>query len=159
MVPLELRAWATRHQVSPAALAELSGLLGAVATSAATENRSEGYVQSAVRLAAPAAGMRLWRNNVGAITDDRGVPVRFGLANDTKRLNEHLKSSDLVGWRRLPITPEMVGSIVAQFVSLECKHEGWTYGGDAHEAAQYKWLSLAAADGAYAKFVTGAAQL
>lgn len=154
MVPVELQDWARRHQVTGAAIAELSGLLGALASPVNVSGGSEGRVQSLVRLTAPALGFRLFRNNVGVLKDLRGVPVRFGLANDSKRLNDQFKSSDLIGWRRLPVTPEMVGSCVAQFVSLECKAQGWTYRGDDHEQAQQRWLALAAADGGHARFIT-----
>lgn len=160
MAPLELRQWAVRHHVSLEALAELSGLLGAAAMPVDQAGTgSEARVQSQVRLAAPPAGMRLFRNNVGALRDERGVPVRYGLANESKAQNEKLKSSDLIGWRRLVITPAMVGSIVGQFVALECKHEGWKYTGDEHEVGQYNWQALVAADGGYAKFITHPGQL
>jgi hypothetical protein len=159
LLPVELRQWALRHHVSAEALAELSGLLGAGATPSNSTD-SEARVQSEVRLAAPGAGMRLWRNNVGVLQDERGVPVRFGLANDTKALNERLKSSDLIGWRRLLIELRHVGSVVAQFSTLECKHSAWSRRpGDAHEEAQERWLQLVAAEGGYAKFITGAGQL
>lgn len=159
MIPLELREWALRHGIGVDALGELSAMLGAVAVTTPAGG-SEAKVQSLVRLAAPGAGMRLFRNNVGALLDERGVPVRYGLANDSKALNQRIKSSDLIGWRRLVIAPEMVGYAVAQFVSLECKHEAWKPSpGDAREAAQQSWLTLVAADGGYAKFITGANQL
>lgn len=29
--------------------------------------------------------------------------------------------SDLIGWRSVEITPEMVGQSIAQFVAIECK--------------------------------------
>lgn len=163
--PVEIRQWATRHHVGADALVELSAILGSAGTEAAEQARSESNVQSRVRLAAPALGMRLWRNNVGVLKDERGVPVRYGLANDTKALNDRLKSHDLVGWRRLLISPGMVGSIVAQFVSLECKREDWqparpTNARDfAHEQAQERWAALVTADGGYSRFVTGPEQL
>jgi hypothetical protein len=155
MVPVELKTWALRHHVSLEALAELSAMLGAGTLPASSSDGSEGRVQSQVRLAAPAHGMRLFRNNVGVLTDERGVPVRYGLANDSKALNARLKSADLIGWRRFQIQPQHVGSCIAQFVSLECKHEGWTYRGDAREEAQARWAGLVAADGGFARFVTG----
>ena len=159
MIPIELKAWAMRHHVGQDALAEQAGKLGAVATPTESTG-SEARVQSLVRLAAPALGMRLFRNNVGVLKDERGVPVRYGLANDSPALNKRLKSSDLIGWRRLPITPEMVGYVVAQFVSIECKREGWKPSArDAHEQAQAAWLGLVTADGGLAKFVTGPADL
>lgn len=156
-VPIELRTWALRHGVTEAALAELAGVLGAAA---ATEpGGSESRVQSEIRLAAPSLGMRLFRNNVGALKDERGVPVRYGLANDSKALNQRLKSGDLIGWRRRLVTPEMVGSTIAQFVSIECKAPGWTYRGDDHEQAQQRWAALVVTEGGYGRFATGAEQL
>lgn len=152
-VPTELRLWALRHHVGEDALAELSDILGSGGTE--ETGASESNVQSRVRLAAPGLNMRLWRNNVGVLQDERGVPVRYGLANDTKKLNERLKSADLIGWRRIVISPAMVGHVVAQFVSLECKREGWKFTGSAREVAQQRWATLVAADGGYAKFVTG----
>jgi hypothetical protein len=156
MVPLELHQWAVRHGISAAALAELSGLLGAAALPAGLGGGSEGRVQSLVRLAAPGRGFRLFRNNVGVLKNIEGTPVRYGLANDSPALNRQLKASDLIGWRRLPITAAMVGSCVAQFSSFECKAAGWTYRGDDHEQAQQRWLALVAADGGHARFVTRA---
>jgi len=157
-VPTELHGWALRNRVSLAALQELGELLGAAVVPGSGEG-SEARVQSQVRLAAPVREMRLWRNNVGVLKDERGVPVRYGLANDSPGLNRNLKSSDLIGWRRLPITPAMVGTWVAQFVSLECKRPGWTYSGDERETAQNRWLALVAIDGGYAKFITDAGEL
>ena len=56
--------------------------------------------------------MRLWRNNTGALVDQQGRFVRFGLCKG---------SSDLIGLRSLEITPELVGQRLAQFVALEVK--------------------------------------
>lgn len=158
--PVELRQWATRHHVGADALAELSAILGSGPNDAPEGDRSESNVQSRVRLAAAAQAMRLWRNNVGVLRDDRGVPVRFGLANDSKPLNQRLKSHDLIGWRRLQITPAMVGSVVAQFTSLECKHELWKPGERPDdEAAQERWALLVNSEGGYSRFVTGPEQV
>lgn len=152
---VDLRTWAMRHHISDAALRELGQMLGAQTQADETAVGSEARVQSQVRLAAPGHGMRLWRNNVGALLDKRDVPVRYGLANDTPALNKRLKSGDLIGWRRLLILPEMVGSVVAQFTSLECKHAAWKYSGDEHEQAQQRWAALVATEGGFARFVTG----
>lgn len=153
-LPLELRTWAMRHHVGEDALRELSDLLGAGTLPGNVGGGSEARVQSQVRLAAPRHNMRLFRNNVGSLRDERGVPVRFGLANDSPSLNARLKTADLIGWRRLTIAPEMVGYAVAQFVSLECKAADWKYRGDDHEQAQQRWAALVAADGGHARFVT-----
>jgi hypothetical protein len=54
----------------------------------------------------------LYRNNCGVLQDRRGVPVRYGLQPG---------SSDLIGWRTVTITPDMVGKQVAVFTSIEVK--------------------------------------
>ena len=97
----------------------------------------------------------MWRNNVGVLVDRTGRPVRFGLANESSALNARLKSSDLIGWRAVIVTPEMVGRRIAQFVSRECKAPGWTYRGDPREAAQKAWLDLVTTAGGDACFTTG----
>jgi hypothetical protein len=56
--------------------------------------------------------VRLWRNNTGALVDQQGRFVRFGLCKG---------SSDLIGLRALEITPELVGQRIAQFIALEVK--------------------------------------
>jgi hypothetical protein len=56
--------------------------------------------------------VRLWRNNTGALVDQQGRFVRFGLCKG---------SSDLIGLRSVVVTPEMVGQRLAQFVALEIK--------------------------------------
>lgn len=117
--------------------------------------KSEAAVQADIRLAAPDAGVTLWRNNVGVLLDINGRPVRFGLANDSRALNEVLKSGDLIGWRPVLITSAMVGRTIAQFVSRECKPEGWRYSGSAHERAQAHWRDEINAAGGDAGFATG----
>lgn len=120
---------------------------------------SEAYVQSLVRLEAPAKGVRLWRNNVGVLLDANGRPVRYGLANDSATLNRELKSGDLIGWRPVLITPDMVGRVIAQFVSRECKPADWrpALSGDRweHEEAQRRWAKLINDAGGDACFATG----
>lgn len=158
-IPVNLAAWATRHGVTPAAFVELRHILGndlgAPPATPADPTKAEGYVQSQVRLEASDRSVRLWRNNVGALVDERGVPVRYGLANDSKALNEKLKSSDLIGWRPRIIGPDMVGTIIAQFVARECKRANWRWSGDAREVAQQRWISMVLADGGDAAFATG----
>lgn len=151
----QIDAWAARHRIAPAALAELKGIFGIGVGFDQVKGASEAAVQSAVRTEAAQRGAYLWRNNVGALLDARGVPVRYGLANDSKALNAQLKSSDLIGWRPVLITQAHVGQVIGQFVSRECKRPGWRWRGDAHEEAQLAWLSLAARDGCDAMFCAG----
>lgn len=149
--------WAIRHGVSEQALSELKAIFGTtpVHIPFAPAAPTEAYVQSTVRLEAAKKGIKLWRNNVGVLEDKRGVPVRYGLANDSKQLNEKVKSGDLIGWRPVLITPAHLGTTIAQFVSRECKRVGWTYSGDDHEKAQLRWAEAVQADGGDARFCTG----
>ena len=154
--------WAVRHGVTMAALQELAGLFGMHGTPPVVptiKGTSEAAVQAAVRLEAARKGVRLFRNNVGALVDSRGVPVRYGLANDSKQLNEVMKSADLIGWRPLLIEPQHVGTVVAQFVSREVKAVGWHYTGADREPAQLAWAQLVTSGGGDAAFCTGVGTL
>ena len=75
---------------------------------------AETEIQQRIRLAlGTRPDLRLFRNQVGQLPDPRtGRPVQFGLARG---------SADLIGWRSVVITPEMVGQRVAVFTSLEVK--------------------------------------
>ena len=77
---------------------------------AASMNEHE--IQQRIRLACGHGPVRLWRNNSGALVDQQGRLVRFGLCKG---------SSDLIGLRTLEITPDLVGQRLAQFVALEIK--------------------------------------
>lgn len=117
---------------------------------------SEAEVQAAVRLEYARRGYRLWRNNVGVLTNANGTPIRYGLGNDSPAVNRRLKSSDLIGWRPVTIAPDMVGQTLAVFVSLECKPSGWKLtDGDERGQAQQRWLDMVRADGGEAAFMTG----
>lgn len=152
-----LEQWAAAEGIGAAALARLAAMYAADSGTDMGTGKAESYVQSAVRLEGPRCGVLLMRNNVGALLDDRGVPVRYGLMNDTAALNKKIKSSDLIGIRRLLITPAHVGKIVGQFTARECKRDGWVLrnGGDAHERAQMEFLNLVNAWGGDAKFASG----
>lgn len=155
----QLHQWAIRHRISAAALHDLQqtlGMLDAPHLPSDTGGTSEAAVSNRLRLAASQAGGRLWRNNVGALVDDRGVPLRYGLANDSAALNKVIKSADLVGIYPLRITPEHVGSVVGQFWSVEAKQVGWTYTGRGREAAQSAWAQLVVSLGGRACFATRA---
>lgn len=121
--------------------------------------KSEAKVKQEVQLRAPQCGMILWRNNVGAAITHDGRPVRYGLANVSAKMNKEVKSSDLIGMKRIIITPEMVGRMIGVFVSIECKKEGWLYTGTEHEQAQRKWLQIVAQNGGLAAFLTDVGDL
>lgn len=155
-----IRDWAMRHCITNAALLELSQIMGTVGGHFAPKvGESESAVMAAVRLEAASKGVRLFRNNVGVLPDQRGVPVRFGLANESPAVNKVCKSADLIGWRPVAIGPQHVGTTLAQFVSRECKVPGWHYTGTEREQAQLAWASLVVASGGDACFATGTGTL
>jgi hypothetical protein len=78
----------------------------------ASSSPSEHEIQQRIRLACGRGAVRLWRNNTGALVDQQGRFVRYGLCKG---------SSDLIGLRSVVVTPEMVGQRIAQFVALEIK--------------------------------------
>jgi hypothetical protein len=120
---------------------------------------SEGRQQSLIRLEAANKGFQLFRNNVGALQDRTGRMVRYGLANESKKQNELLKSADLIGWQPVVIQQWMVGYKIAQFLSVEVKEEGWVFTGDEHETAQQAWAELVTADGGRALFASAPGSL
>ena len=75
---------------------------------------AETEIQQRIRLALGThPEIRLFRNQVGQLPDPRtGRPVQFGLARG---------SADLIGWRTITITPDMVGQRLAVFTSIEVK--------------------------------------
>jgi hypothetical protein len=75
---------------------------------------AETTLQQQIRLAVGTrSDLRLFRNSVGSLPDPRtGRLVTFGLARG---------SADLIGWRTVTITPEMVGQRIAVFTSIEVK--------------------------------------
>ena len=73
---------------------------------------SEQTIQQHIRLACSKGDCRLFRNNTGSLLDKNGRPVQFGLCKG---------SADLIGYRSITITPEMVGQQVAVFLSIEVK--------------------------------------
>jgi len=152
---MSLHAWAIKHGVGPVALAELRALFGVIYEPAPGDSMSsESRVQSLVRIEAAQHGVSLFRNNVGVLKDERGVPVRYGLANESKEQNSQVKSADLVGIRPVLIGPQHVGTVIGQFVSREVKHAAWKWKGDEHEQAQLRWAQFVIAKGGDARFVS-----
>lgn len=79
---------------------------------------SEATRQNAIRLSTSRPGVRLFRNNVGMViaVDRKGKKrkVAYGLCPG---------SGDLIGWKEIIITPDMVGQKIARFLSVEVKGE------------------------------------
>lgn len=155
MTPMLIN-WATKHNVNKSALVELMSLMGAEQTDVKSKSDSpEARVQDEARLLASKMGWRLFRNNCGALKDENGRVVRYGIANDSPAMNKRIKSSDLIGIRPLVITPDMVGSTIGQFVAREIKKAGWKYKGTEHEEAQLAFGTLVIGLGGDFKFWNG----
>ena len=152
---IQLREWAARWGVPADAVAELSMIMNYQPLTGPTNLTTEEGVQKYIRLSEAKKGNVLWRNNVGAMQDDNGRVIRYGLANDSRKMNQYIKSSDLVGIRKVCITQDMVGQIIGQFYAIECKRPGWEYKGTEREEAQSRFLTLVTTNGGYAKFSTG----
>jgi hypothetical protein len=77
-------------------------------------SNSETRIQQEIRLAlGQRSDLRLFRNETGKLPDPRtGRWVQFGLAKG---------SSDLIGFKTIKVTPEMVGKDLAVFCSVEVK--------------------------------------
>lgn len=118
----------------------------------------ESDVQNQVRIEGSARGILLMRNNVGATQTDGGF-IRYGLMNESKAMNEKIKSSDLIGIRPVYITKKHVGSTIGQFVAREVKKSGWVYTGKGRELAQMKFIQLINSKGGDAKFTSGVGSL
>lgn len=115
----------------------------------------ESAVQQQARLRASQLGRIVWRNNVGAATDETGRLIRYGLGNDSADINRRFKSSDLVGINPVFITPDMVGRVIGQFLAIECKRDGWHMTpGDDRAKAQLAWINLVRQNGGVGGFVT-----
>lgn len=74
---------------------------------------TESQLLAQVRLACSRGSVRLWRNQCGALEDKRGRWVQFGVASPG--------GSDLIGYKTVTVTPDMVGQRVAIFAAIETK--------------------------------------
>ncbi len=150
--------WARDWGVTPMAVLDLMQRIG-VGFESPNINEIEGLSESAVsqrvRLEAAALGFPLWRNQVGALMDDGGRLVRYGLANDSKKMNENVKSSDFIACRPKLITAAMVGTVIGQFTAREIKPDKWVYTGQGREPAQLKFGEIVLRLGGDFKFATG----
>lgn len=87
---------------------------------------SEKDIQSAIMKAVSQCGAVIFRNNqgtgvTGQIVGKQGSNFVVANARVTKFGVCNPGGSDLIGWRSVKITPEMVGQTVAIFLALEVK--------------------------------------
>lgn len=86
-------------------------------------NKNESTIQDSIRVALSTEGISNWRNNSGVLPNHVGTPVRFGLGNESKKINKVSKSSDLIGIVPMLIEQRHVGTTVGVFLAVECKKE------------------------------------
>ncbi len=169
---MTLEEWAFKWRVSPEAFRELAAC--SIVEPDADDlvgGKTEAYMQSVIRLEAAGKGIFLWRNNSGAgiVANARDLcpdcaknarrPIRWGLGNDSKKVNEVMKSGDLIGIDPTLITDDMVGSVIGKFISRECKAEDWKYSGDLRDNAQLAWSTLINSLGGDARIVRAVGSL
>lgn len=125
----ELDELCNRWRLPPLLMKELKAILKPEMTihPGAT---SEAATQNRLRLNASDYGGYLWRNNNGAcVAVDKETKqerhIRYGLGNDSKKLNEVFKSSDLIGITPVKIYDYHVGRTMGIFTAIECKKPGW----------------------------------
>jgi len=109
-------------------------------------------VQNQIRLATNLTQGTLYRNNSGVWVDKRGVPVRYGLGNDSARLNKVLKSADLIGITPVTVGLEHVGRVFGVFTAIEVKRPGWNV--TSREVAQLNFIEVIRKKGGIAAFAT-----
>lgn len=90
----------------------------------------ESIAQAEVLVRAPELNVQIWRNNSGVLLDVNGRPVRFGLGNESKKINDVMKSSDLIG-----IGPQ------GRFLAVEMKPTDWTKPRNKREHAQLRFIN------------------
>ncbi len=86
-----------------------------------TESPRESSVLRAILLAVSKVGARLFRNQVGAYRIARPTCIECQRFGRVLRSGLCVGSSDLIGWRPVTVTQDMVGQRLAVFVALEVK--------------------------------------
>jgi len=98
------------------------------------EHKTESNIMRLIQLALSKAGVKIFRNNQGVawigaskkFTTRQTVNVQAGdvLIQNARILHAGLcvGSSDLIGWKTITVTTEMVGTKIAVFVGCEVKN-------------------------------------
>lgn len=116
---------------------------------------TEAALQNHIRAQFASVGP-IWRNNSGACTDTSGRLIRYGLGNDSAKLNAHIKSSDLIGIR--PILADVPGygwRLLGVFTAIEVKAPGWRLQpGDDRAQSQARFHEIVRQSGGLAGFAS-----
>ena len=135
---------------------------------AASEARVSHDIRAALN--APGSGARIHRNHCGGSWHGDGVRVTAAnlpelraslqpgdvIVRQGRWLESGLRpgSADWIGWVTVPVTPAMVGSDVAVFLSIESKRQA----GGNRRAAQQQWADAVLQAGGRAGFARSAAE-
>lgn len=116
--------------------------------------KDESTIQQEIQIAGMKYASNLHRNNSGAMTDETGRLVRFGLGNISAQHSKQWKSSDLIGITSVVITPDMIGKVIGVFTAVEVKKEDWnpTKKLDERETAQLNFINWVKQRGGYSGF-------
>ena len=155
-----LQDWMARNSIYGQPANELLAILDPMygVTLEDGPDNSEAAVQARCRVIAPMRGGALWRNNNGANeileADGSARFIRFGLGNNSAKLNKRWKSSDLIGitQRRASYVGEMFGV----FTAIEVKSPGWKGVKTERETAQAAFQTTVKSKGGIARFVQSA---
>ena len=116
---------------------------------------NEATTQNQLRVLASQGGGFLWRNNNGAYEAQPNRWIRYGLGNDSTKVNKTFKSSDLIGITRRMITSADIGRVFGIFTAIEVKAPGWhLIPSDEHGFAQLEFINTVLGAGGFAGFAT-----
>lgn len=146
---MRLCAWVARWGVPPEAMRDLRAALGRTGGLVydgppVRPHADETERGAAYRLAVQSWGGTLMRNNNGVAHQPDGRPIRYGLGNESQKLQATCKSSDWIG-----IAPG------GRFLAVEDKPPGWRFSpGDEHTAGQWRFLARVNELGGVGMFAT-----
>lgn len=151
--------WVARWNLPPQAIREYYELYQ---VPEGKNDRTVGFSEAAiqgelVRCANPSIDTALWRNNMGAATDESGRLIRYGLGHVSKKFNLDWKSSDLIGITPIVVTARHVGYRLGVFTAVEVKEPGWTKPTNEHERGQANFLASVISKGGIGMFATDSA--
>lgn len=117
----------------------------------------ENSVAQRVQLEAARLNVLTMRNNVGACEDATGRFIRYGLMNESAKVNKEIKSSDLIGITPVQAYVEGIGwTVLGVFTAIETKASDWKFRpSDDRAVAQAKFHEIVKQHGGFAGFATG----
>lgn len=149
-----LQQWVSKHGITMNAFNDLMNILQPdVSTKSENTDMSEASLGNLLRLEAVKYDASLWRNNNGVCIDQSGRHIRYGLGNDSKKLNSKWKSSDYIGIT--PVTSTSAGQTFGVFTAIEVKRPDWKglRPNNDREQGQFKFLTTVTSMGGIGAFI------